>query len=312
MLSRRNVRIKVMQVLYSLNRDENLGLQEAMTQYRQSVNRSFELYLFNLWQLLKTASYSREDLARRNAKLLPNDDDRSFTAKLCENRMIRSLMDNTELLKYIRAYHTEEKLDEDITRRLYTDFSKSEEYLHYLGQDLVTEDEHMQILLLLYKVCVNNEVFNDRMEDFFPTWTDDKSLVVGSVKKTLKALPAPEDFLQEYIPPKETTQDFGESLLQQVHEQDKELLELIEPTLKNWDVERVAIIDMILLKMALVELMGFPTIPTKVTINEFVEISKMYSTDKSKDFINGILDRLMKKLQKEGKILKEGRGLIDE
>jgi len=87
------------------------------------------------------------------------------------------------------------------------------------------------------------------------------------------------------------------------------LLGIIEPTLKNWDADRVAIIDMVLLKMALSELTSFPTIPTKVTLNEFVEISKLYSTDKSKDFINGILDRLMKKLNKEGKIQKEGRGL---
>ncbi|MBK6904454.1 MAG: transcription antitermination factor NusB [Saprospirales bacterium] len=312
MLSRRNVRIKVMQVLYSMNRDENLGLSEAMTQYRQSVNRSFELYLFNLWQFLQAACYSREDLARRNAKLLPTDEDRHFTAILCDNPLSRSLLENTELVKYIRAYHTEDKIDEDITRTLYSDFAKSEEYLQYLANKAAGEEEHTQILLQLYKVCTNSEVFNDRMEDFFPTWTDDKSLVVGSVKKTLKALPAPVDFLMEYIPPKETTQEFGETLLEQVFKQDKELLELIEPALKNWDADRVAIIDMILIKMALIELMAFPTIPTKVTINEFVEISKMYSTDKSKDFINGILDRLMKKLQKEGKILKEGRGLIEE
>ena len=86
---------------------------------------------------------------------------------------------------------------------------------------------------------------------------------------------------------------------------------IIEPSLKNWDADRVAVIDMIILKMALVELMSFPTIPTKVTLNEFVEIAKKYSTEKSKDFINGILDRLMKQLEKEGKIKKEGRGLIE-
>lgn len=306
------MRIKVMQVLYSMNRDENLGLSEAMTQYRQSVNRSFELYLFNLWQLLQAAHYAKEDFARRNAKLLPTEDDKHFTAKLFDNRLTLSLLENHELLKYIRAYHTEEKLDEDITRKLYTEFSRSEEYLQYLNNSEVKDEDHTHILLHLYKICVNNEVFNDRIEDFFPTWTDDKSLVVGSVKKTLKALPAPEDFLREYIPPKETTEEFGEALLRTVFEEDKNLLDLIEPSLKNWDADRVAIIDMILIKMALVELMAFPTIPTKVTINEFVEISKMYSTDKSKDFINGILDRLMKKLQKDGKIQKEGRGLIDE
>lgn len=312
MLSRRNVRIKVMQVLYSLNRDEDLGLQEAMTQYRQSVNRSFELYLFNLWQLLQTALYAKDDFARRNAKHLPSVEDKKFTPKLCDNPLTRSLLENIELLKYIGAYHMEERIDEDITRKLYVEFSKAEEYMKYVLDPKTGEEAHIHQLLQLFKACVNNETFNDRIEDFFPTWSDDKSLVVGSIKKTLKALPAPEDFLKEYIPAPETTQAFGETLLRNVFQQDKELLELIEPTLKNWDAERVAIIDMILLKMALVELMAFPTIPTKVTINEFVEISKMYSTDKSKDFINGILDRLMKKLQKDGKIQKEGRGLIDE
>jgi len=312
MLSRRNVRIKVMQVLYSMNRDENLGLEEALAQYRQSVDRSFELYLFNLWQLLQTAHYAMDDFARRNAKLLPTDEDRHFTAKLFDNPLTRSLFENEELLRYIKAYHIPEKIDEDITRKLYTEFSKTDDYLQYLANAEPDAEEHTQTLLLLYKVCVNNEVFNDRIEDFYPTWTDDKSLVVGSIKKTLKALPAPGDFLREYIPPRETTKDFGEVLLQNVYKSDKELLELIEPSLKNWDADRVAIIDMILIKMALIELTAFPTIPTKVTINEFVEISKMYSTDKSKDFINGILDRLMKKLQKDGKIQKEGRGLIDE
>lgn len=312
MLSRRNVRIKVMQVLYAMNRDENLGMKEALNQYKQSVNRSFELYLFNLWQLLQTALYAKEDHARRNAKLLPSEEDKNFTTKLCDNTLTRSLLENPELQNYIKTYHTSRKLDADITRKLYAEFAKAENYLKYLNTEEPGQEMHTQILLQLFKSCINDEVFNDRIEDFFSTWSDDKSLVVGSIKKTLKALPAAADFLNDYIPSKETTEEFGETLLRQVFQKDEELLELIEPTLKNWDVERVAIIDMILLKMALVELMAFPTIPTKVTINEFVEISKMYSTDKSKDFINGILDRLMKKLQKDGKIKKEGRGLIDD
>ena len=100
-------------------------------------------------------------------------------------------------------------------------------------------------------------------------------------------------------------------MLKHVLEQDKRLLDIIEPNLKNWDADRVAIIDMILLKMAIAELLNFPSIPTKVTLNEYVEIAKLYSTDKSKDFINGILDRLMKKLESDGQINKKGRGLIE-
>ena len=103
-----------------------------------------------------------------------------------------------------------------------------------------------------------------------------------------------------------------EKLLLKVGSSESQLLETIEPVLKNWDAERVAVIDMILIKMAICEFIYFPTIPTKVTLNEFVEISKLYSTDKSKDFINGILDRLLKQLLDDGKIKKEGRGLVDD
>ena len=149
------------------------------------------------------------------------------------------------------------------------------------------------------------------IEDRYPFWSDDKSLVIGAIKRSLKTLPTEDDFYEVHRPTAETTQDFGEVLFKNVFEEENKLLELIEPTLNNWDVERVAVIDMVLLKMALCELMNFPTIPTKVTLNEFVEISKQYSTEKSKDFINGILDRLMKRLHKDGKIVKEGRGLVE-
>jgi len=168
-----------------------------------------------------------------------------------------------------------------------------------------------KILLSLFKHCINNELYNEAIEDRYPTWIDDKSLVVGTVKKTIKGLPVQSDFTGIYKPTEETTKDFGEILFENVNKKNAELLEIIEPALNNWDADRVAVIDMILLKMAISELMIFSTIPTKVTLNEFVEISKLYSTDKSKDFINGILDRLMKKLKKEGKIKKEGRGLLE-
>ena len=198
--------------------------------------------------------------------------------------------------------------DQDIVRSLYLDFAKTPEYLNYFKEE-DTIESHQNLLLALYKHLVKNESFCDELEEKFWNWIDDKSLVIGTIKKSLKALPATEDFFSSYRPTEETTKEFGETLITHVCKNDHELLELIEPTLKNWDVDRVAVMDMILLKMALTELLVFPTIPTKVTLNEFVEISKLYSTEKSKDFINGILDRLMKKLEKEGKINKQGRGL---
>lgn len=296
-------------MLYAMSRDKKLSKDEALRQYRDSVRQSFELYLFTLLQVMKIADYARQDAANRMAKLLPTDEDRQFRAKLGENALVRSVLENEGFNRLVRLYKLQDRMEEDKTRQLYYDFAKTDEYKDYLTDPNLENEVHVKILLALYKHCLNSEMFTDWVEDNFSLWEDDESLVAGAIKKTLKALPATLHFYEEYRPSMEATVEFGETLFKKVNDEDAELLQIIEPTLKNWDVERVAIMDMIMLKMALCELTAFPTIPTKVTLNEFVEISKMYSTDKSKDFINGILDRLMKQLNKEGRIKKEGRGL---
>ena len=128
----------------------------------------------------------------------------------------------------------------------------------------------------------------------------------------MKALPTEGPFYMEHFPDDDTVYNFGEFLLKKVHSEEKELEKMITPVLENWESERVAIVDMILIKMALIELINFKTIPCKVTLNEYVELSKSYSTDKSKEFVNGVLDKLMKELQDNNIIAKEGRGLVDE
>ena len=185
--------------------------------------------------------------------------------------------------------------------------------LSWLKEYIVQEsnnENHLALLLEFYRFCRKNELFNDLMEDIFATWSDDKSVVIGSVKKTLKELPSDEvDFFEKYRPSDSTVNEFGFQLFELTHQSDDEFLEVIKSTLKNWDSERLAVIDMILLKMAICELLHFETIPTKVTINEYVDIARMYSTAKSKEFINGVLDKCMKSLQENGRINKQGRGL---
>jgi len=308
MLSRRNIRIKVMQMLYSMSRDPQLSFEEVLKRYRESIQTSYELYLFNMYHVIQITAYAKKDAARRKAKHLPSEEDKIFTAKLYENELIQSIVGQITYKQLIEKYNFAEIVDIDNTRKFYIDFAKGDAYKKYVRTE-TTNIEHKQILLQLYKFCTGNEFFNELIEDTFANWVDDKSLVIGTVKKSIKALPADFGFFKIYEPTEETTVEFGEELIRQVCTRNEEFFELIEPTLKNWDADRVAVMDMILLKMALCELLIFPTIPTKVTLNEFVEISKLYSTEKSKDFINGILDRLMKKLNKEGKIKKEGRGL---
>lgn len=307
MLSRRNVRIKVMQVLYAFNR-ENANPQLALRHYQKMVDDAYQLYLYNLLVLIRVAEYARQDEIRRHGKLRPSEEDTTFTAKLSNNAELLSLSKNFRFTQAVGRYHLGQSLDADLVRSLYMDFTATEPYKAYMA---TPDAKHADALLDLYKFLINHETFESMTEDVFPLWSDDKGLIVGAMKKTIKALPATEDFLDEYLPPDETVKEFGEVLLKKVTETDKALLDVIEPSLQNWDAERVAQLDMIVLKMAIAEFLYFPSIPTKVTLNEFVDISKMYSTDKSKEFVNGILDRLLKKLTAEGLVKKQGRGLVD-
>lgn len=310
MLSRRNIRIKVMQMLYALSRSPESKLSAVTKEYNNNINSSFELYLFNLYGLYQVAAYAAKDAERIKAKHLPSEADKQFTPKLFDNPLVQSLRELKTLDTHFTRLQFDKSIDQEQIRKVYTSFVKTDDHKAYISNSETDNAAHLAILLKLYKHCIGHELFEAAIEDRFPCWVDDKSLIVGTVKKTLKKLPGEGEFVEAYRPGDDTVKDFGETMLKYVVEKDKDLLAIIEPTLKNWDVDRVAIIDMILLKMAITELLIFPTVPTKVTLNEYVEVSKLYSTDKSKDFINGILDRLLKKLDKEGKIKKEGRGLI--
>jgi transcription antitermination protein NusB len=309
MLSRRNVRIKVMQALYAAGRS-GAGYYDTRKRYLESVDKSYELYIYSLLVINKISEYANKDAAMRTEKLLPTDADKAFQPKLFHNAVSMAIYKNDTFNRLIRKYEMLERVEEDSIRQIYTDFLKEESYAKYLASPENTDDEHQFIYLELYRFCLNNDFFHDILEDYHLSWADDESLVAGAIKKTIKALPESRRFCEEYMPTDETIKELGEALLAKIFDNEPELLGIIEPNLRGWDADRLAVIDMISLKMALAELLYFPSIPTKVTINEFVDISKMYGTDKSKDFVNGILDRMMKQLLTDGRIKKEGRGLV--
>ena len=311
MLSRRNVRIKVMQLLYSLSSDEKLTPSVLTQLYKRGVDKSFELLLFTLYLLMRISRIALEEEEKRKKKLLPKEEDRNFTPKLYENELIASLEASDILSKTIDKKGYSTKVDADVLREIYRKFSKTEEYKNYLNSKSDTK-AHMKALLDLFRFLRKNEIFTELLEDHYSNFEDDKSLIVGSVKRVLKELPDSEgDVLSTHYPDDETWKEFGLNLLELTVEKDHEITELINPVLENWDAERLATLDTILLKMALCEMLHFPSIPTKVTINEYLEVAKNYSTAKSKDFINGILDKLLTNLTASGKIVKKGRGLVD-
>lgn len=312
MLSRRNVRVKVMQVLYAQNRDESLDQKATVKEYWKKIEDSFDLLMFSIYNLINITRTATDDFEKRKAKHLPSDLDKVFTPKLWSNSMIQALVKNKVIQQKFEKKGFAQKVDKDHFRSIYFEFCKEESYTQFISNETDNE-QNLEMLLELFRFCRRSELFNEIIEDHFANWEDDKSLIIGTIKKVLKALPADdENFIMEHYPDAETCKEYGEFLLNKTFNDNDALLQLIEPVLQNWDADRVAILDMIMLKMALCEFMYCPTIPTKVTLNEYVELAKSYSTSKSKEFINGILDKLLQELKTKGLVVKEGRGLLDE
>jgi transcription antitermination protein NusB len=313
MISRRSVRIKVMQLLYALGRDEDFQASAALRQYEVNNRKILEQYLLGLAILVDVSRLARKEYNQRNNKHLPGDYDRAFTYRLFSNPITTLLVSHRPLLRAYDKYAILGRLPHFELEPLYQEVTKFDTYQAYATTPLenqVAQDD-AQMLLQMYKHFINLELFEEMMETISPFWPEDKTLIVGATKKLLKSLPDLTEMQLEWSEEDKTTLEFGYALLKQTISNEGDLMDLVRPRLVNWEADRIAAIDLALIQMALAEFLYFPTIPPKATLNEYVELSKLYSTDKSKEFINGVLDQLLKQLISENKIEKEGRGLIE-
>ena len=310
MLSRRNIRVKVMQALYSYYTTEGLKKDEVLAGYDETIRNSYILLNYQLYLLAKIAEHSQDDLIKRKAKLLPSEFDKAFTAKLYNNPLTQTIAKNKDLIRSWEKNQFDERTPEDFARKLYKTLSLTPEYATYVSSENGKEEDQ-QILLFLFKELCKQEYYNETIEDIFFNWLDDQSIIIGTIKKIIKDFKSSDEIAEEYGPSDEAIREFGRELLKYVLVNNDTLESTLSPLIENWDIDRVAFIDMILIKMSVGEMLIFPTIPTKVSINEYVELTKAYSTDKSKDFVNGILDKALHTLSESKKISKSGRGLLD-
>ncbi len=312
MISRRNIRVKVMQVLYSLSalqdstgRNTEDNLQEAQRQVLQQMNQSSRVFIHLLYTLCEVARYADVDARQRAARYLRSEEDLHVSTRIVNNRFVSQLLGNEGFQWQVKEGHLASRSDKDLIKNLFhrlQDTAAYKEYTQQTQEDDLSQDKNI-LLYLFNSLFMEDEDFDQYMGDLYLQWQDDKKMMQMLVGNYLQK---PTSFNFRQLVSREK-REYATELVRTVIEKKEICLKWIQPRLQNWDPDRVAIIDMLLLNMGISEFLYFPSIPPKVTINEYIDLAKMYSTPQSGQFVNGVLDNILKDLKKSDKLNKTER-----
>jgi N utilization substance protein B len=301
-----------MQSVYAVlqSRSDDLKKEEKFLLF--NIHKSKDLYVLQLWFLVEVKNLAKEHIEIKKKKYLATEDDRNPNMKFTENAVVKAIENSKE----IKEYRASKKLDlwkenREYVRVILDKMTQSEEYADYMSTRSSDFEQDRKFISFLFKEIVAPD---EKLFDFYEStnlgWVDDYPLVNTMIMKTFKQMKPGYSFDLKDLNVKEDDEEFLLELFRKTLLHQDEFTDEIDKKTPNWDTERIADIDMILIKMALTEFLYFPSIPTKVTINEYIEIAKDYSTTKSSYFINGVLDKLLKEYDKSGKLKKIGRGLL--
>lgn len=313
MLNRRHLRIKVLQSLYSFyqSKDDNYG--KAEKEVLSGLERIYDLYIYLMLTFSELKDISEHRMAENKKKIRPSEEEITPNRKFVESKVIEAIENNVNL----RAESENRKVNwvgdesHEIFRKMMLHIRETETFDQYMNNGIKGFEEDKAFAIALFKTEIANfPILYDFFEEKSIHWIDDIDLACTMVVKTLKAFEEDGDCsILSLYKDKDDELDFVRQLLRKTIVLDKENELLIDELTSNWELDRIAKMDVILMKMAITELQTFNSIPTKVTLNEYIEISKFYSTPKSNGFINGVLDKAITRLIKEDKIKKVGRGL---
>lgn len=291
-----------MQTLYTLDaQDQAVKPGDATRILQKHFDQSRQLLSYLLYFIIEVARYAETDARLRASKHLPSEEDLNVNIKLAGNETLWKMLEDASLQKALEADKPHLQDNKELIRKLYHELVATPEYQQYIkeqGRDKKKEREMLDYIFTA--ILLPNETFLAHVEELFSNWDDDGEMISQIVMSYL-AKPGSVPF-QEII--SKDKADFARLLLLTVTEKKEVVMDLIRPRLKNWDPERIATLDMILMQMGVVEFLYFETIPPKVTINEYIDLAKDYSTPQSGQFVNGILDNIHKELVREDKMHK--------
>ena len=308
MINRVLIRIRVVQILFSCSHSETTDLRKAENELLFSLQKSYDLYFYLLSLMIELTNAYEQKVDARRSKLLPTEEDKRPNTKLLENKFIQQLRDNKELEKYLRERPFSWYEHDAFIRNLLEEILKSEAYKEYTDNDSGNYDNDREFWRKVFKhIICNNEDLYTILEDESLYWNDDIEIIESFVVKTIKRFEESKGSAQELLPmfKDESDREFAVKLLRESLWNGKEYREKIDQYTKNWETERIALMDMVIMQIAIAEIVTFPSIPISVSLNEYIDIAKSYSTAKSASFINGILDAIVKELKEENKIIKK-------
>ncbi len=314
MLTRRHIRVKVMQSLYSIAQTQNDNLDKEGKFLLYSIDQMYDLFIINLQLLVEIRKHAADYLKKSQKKHLATSEEKNPNTKFVANEVLLLLENNIQLKEEIdRKKLNCWELDDEYVKIVWNEIKESERYTDYMSTSHSTFKEDKDFLLDIFKeIIAPNDKLYEYFEDKRLTWIDDLPLVNTALIKMFRKIKSSHD---EYMVLPKLYKDiddkkFATDILKKTVLNGADFAKEIDGKTPNWDKDRIAELDKAIIKMAICEFIKFPSIPVKVTINEYLEIAKEYSTPKSSIFINGILDKISKEFHENGKLNKVGRGLM--
>ena len=312
MLNRRHIRVKVMQSIYALHQSQSGDLEKEEKFLFYSLESIQDLYLVMISTLTELTKMEEIFLQKSSKKHLVTSEERNPNKKFINNKVIQLLTESNHLTVSLENRKIDNwEIHDDYIQLLLKLIKESDLYAKYMSTRENNFEEDKQFVIDIFtEIIVPNEKLYDYLEDHKLTWLDDVPLVNTEIIKQLKGIKETSEIRMPRLYKDLDDKDFAKNLFRKTVLNEKELAQKYIDKTPNWDTERIAEVDTIILKMAICEFLKFPSIPVKVTINEYLEVAKEYSTPKSSIFINGILDNLVKEFQTSNSLQKVGRGLM--
>jgi len=321
MLTRRFLRIKVLQELYAFSRNDNSDYAQAEKALLQNIQKVYDLFIYQLSYLLEISDFAQKRIEEGKHKYYPTNEELNPDTKFVDNELLAQLANNRSFKKHRDRLKINWADHQDMLRRSFLKLRDSEAYKKYMnsGRKGYTEDRNF-LVKVVQEVILHDGDLHNFYEEKNVHWANDFDASILMLEKTFRGFkkdddefaPLPSLYIAAYDDNnRNEDEEFVKKLFRTVAFNTADYNKLISERTTNWDFDRIAVMDTIILKMAISEFLKFETIPIKVTMNEFIEISKVFSTPKSNIFINGMLDKILSEFKEAGKINKIGRGLID-